>query len=571
MRSGKTLFLLLLPAVWGAAFLLSYHKISCWDVFWHLKSGQVILEQGRLLDTNFFSSSYPDHPWPNPEWLFQVAIAWLHGGGGWEALTFLKVLLAVLTGSTLFLTAFKVSRLPALSASLAVLSLCAMQFRFSERPHLFSYLFMGLAVLLMESSTRDGKGLRWLLVPLFLIWSNIHPELIVGLFYVAAFLLGEHLDAPRRPEGFASGLKAPAALLLLCLLATVANPEGHHVLVFPFLHLFLGPVIDVTEYTYSSFREAPLFWATAVPLWVFLARPSQRRWREILPLAGLTVFGVLYLRSTPYFFLAGTPVIAARVAENIPGTPFLTRARVGALSLLAACASLTWALGYERLVPYRWGSGLHEELYPAAAAGVILEENLPAPLYHGYAEGAYLIHRLFPRYGVFQDGRVQAYPRDFVARLHSRFSLEDWPGLLDEYGVQTALVRIKEMSELFPRSAWAVIYWDDRWAVLLRRGKGQEEHLERLEYRRFYPGVDPLLVDGEEAFAEMAAEMRRNQASRGSPSALVARDLGLLYLRFGLLEEARRALEESLAVDPGLEDAARLLRDIAAGTGGVRE
>ena len=65
------------------------------DVLWHLKTGQVMLERGALLRTNTFSSTYPDHPWPNPEWLFQVLLALLHRGGGFVAIGALKVLLTI--------------------------------------------------------------------------------------------------------------------------------------------------------------------------------------------------------------------------------------------------------------------------------------------------------------------------------------------------------------------------------------------------------------------------------------------------------------------------------------------
>ena len=87
MKKGN---LLPLAAVLLTAVLLSFYKVTTWDVFWHLKVGQVILETGGLVTTNLFSSVWPDYPWPNPEWLFQVLLALLHGAAGWEGLTVAK-------------------------------------------------------------------------------------------------------------------------------------------------------------------------------------------------------------------------------------------------------------------------------------------------------------------------------------------------------------------------------------------------------------------------------------------------------------------------------------------------
>ena len=70
-RSGY----LLVGVVLVAACLLSLFKIEDPDAFWHLKAGQVMLETGSLIHVNLFSHTFPEHPWHNLEWLFQVALA----------------------------------------------------------------------------------------------------------------------------------------------------------------------------------------------------------------------------------------------------------------------------------------------------------------------------------------------------------------------------------------------------------------------------------------------------------------------------------------------------------------
>ncbi len=76
-----------------AALALAWFKVADQDVFWHLKVGEVILDTGRLVTTNVFSSLFPDHPWFNPEWGFQVLLANAYRQSGRLGMALLKLLL----------------------------------------------------------------------------------------------------------------------------------------------------------------------------------------------------------------------------------------------------------------------------------------------------------------------------------------------------------------------------------------------------------------------------------------------------------------------------------------------
>jgi len=88
--------------VLAAAALLGHFKIIEPDVFWHLRTGQVILETGRLLRVNLFSAIYPDNPWHNLEWLHQVVLAAAYNLGGWGGVAILKSALVTATAAVSF-------------------------------------------------------------------------------------------------------------------------------------------------------------------------------------------------------------------------------------------------------------------------------------------------------------------------------------------------------------------------------------------------------------------------------------------------------------------------------------
>jgi hypothetical protein len=530
MKSSSVVALL---PVLGVAFLFSCTPVVTHDIFWHLKTGLLVLEEQSLLHTNTFSSIFPDHPWPNPEWLFQVTVAMFYRVGGWEAVTVMKVSLVMALAVALFLSVRFSGGRPLLAAALTLVTLSAIRFRFIERPHLFSYLFILAAMFIAERCRHRGGKAVWLLPPLFALWSNIHPELIIAFLSMAAVIAGDAINALRRPSAERPS-PAFAAAVILCIPAACLNPEGYHVLAFPFLHTFIGPIVEVTEYALSMPSRQPLFWLfTLALIAVFLKDRRPVDWGELLPVAGVALLGALYLRATPYVFLLGAPVLCRHLSRSGPGRSPWTLRQVNCAAVVVAALSLTWAVSFDRLSPYRWGWGVDESKFPVAAANLLSTGRLPGRLYNDYSSGSYLIYRLPPEVGVFQDGRLQAYPAEFMAQFNSQFSQEEWPGLLKKYGVNTALVKLPALNTLFSSDEWGMVFWDDRRAILVRRGGSRDELLRRLEYRLFTPGAD-LDSYHRQSLPHLIAEMERNQGERFEESPLLRRDL----------EETRKRLRE---------------------------
>src|SRR6516165_7655305 len=61
------------------------------DTYWHLASGNWILQHGIVPTTDPFSWSYTGHPWTAHEWLSEVVMALAFRAAGWSGV-------AILTG-----------------------------------------------------------------------------------------------------------------------------------------------------------------------------------------------------------------------------------------------------------------------------------------------------------------------------------------------------------------------------------------------------------------------------------------------------------------------------------------
>ncbi|HWR98311.1 MAG TPA: hypothetical protein VN317_07785, partial [Candidatus Methanoperedens sp.] len=159
----------------GAAVVLSWYRFKDPDGFYHLKIGQLILEQGALLRTNTLSNLFADYPWNNPEWLFQILLALAHRLGGWVGVAILKSSLVLALALAVYVMARRQEAGRVASVALTLTLLSVDRFRMTERPHLVSHLFFALTVLLVEEHRRRRGRLGLLaLPPLFAVWSNFH-------------------------------------------------------------------------------------------------------------------------------------------------------------------------------------------------------------------------------------------------------------------------------------------------------------------------------------------------------------------------------------------------------------
>ena len=121
-----------------AAFVLAFPYDP--DYFWHLRTGQWIVENGQLPDHDLFSCTRPDAPWVLHEWLFEVVLYLVHGAAGTVGV---RALVAVCLGLT-FATTYQGIRRhlnPGPALWLGVVSFLAVLSFPAPRPQLFSFLF----------------------------------------------------------------------------------------------------------------------------------------------------------------------------------------------------------------------------------------------------------------------------------------------------------------------------------------------------------------------------------------------------------------------------------------------
>ncbi|HEV8702710.1 MAG TPA: hypothetical protein VGV60_15655 [Candidatus Polarisedimenticolia bacterium] len=538
-RGDRILLVLLLALV---ALASAWSPIRNYDYWWHLKTGALILETGHVPRADPFSFTARGEPWVDHEWLFQVASYLGHRELGPAALVAIKALLVLGLALLMAHHARREGHLAAGTAILTSTALLGASFRFDVRPELVSLLALPLIVWLAIRARDPGPNrLLWFVPAVVVLWSNLHPGVILAPLVLAAgsavTFLWERLElraagAERRePRGrFAPRLALTAAAAALC---AAANPYGFRIYEVP-VHLsrLLASLPSPNlEWARPRVADFPLFYGAAA-LTVIVLLAAGRRLDPIaapaLALSGL--LAAAHLRNIGLFFVLlpfglarPARAVSDRLAASAPAR-WLASLRPAARSsgeapplpgirprfILAVLVFLTAVPLLTVLPPQTaWGLGVAPDNEPSRAVDFLDREGLGRRLYNDVRFGGYLIWRRFPEHPVFIDGRNEVYPRLLREVFASLNDSRAWQAFLEGHGIDAALVRYSPALERvmipgangrpdrvlerafsanhFPRQDWALVYWDDDAMIFARRTPANDGVIARLEYRAVQP------------------------------------------------------------------------------------
>src|SRR5258708_6112587 len=164
-------------------------EITDTDFWWHLKTGQFIVEHRSLpipdpfaYTTSLRSEDQVQHFNLKHEWLAQALLFMIYSLAGFPPIVFLPALiLAAICGIGGFLAArLSQSFYAGIAAAFAVASV-AIAFT-ADRPALVTFLFVAVFVALLEL-----RVALWTLPAISLFWANAHGGFFLGLIVLLAY------------------------------------------------------------------------------------------------------------------------------------------------------------------------------------------------------------------------------------------------------------------------------------------------------------------------------------------------------------------------------------------------
>src|SRR5262249_730146 len=155
----------------------------------HIQNGAMLLHGNtEVLYKNLYAYTEGNYPFTNHHWLSGVIFYAVQQLIGFDGLVLFKVFLLLGAFCLLFAVALKKADFW-LVAAVAIPSILVLRERTALGPEIFSYFFIAVFVYLLFDLEEhpQRKRIFWL-VPLQLLWVNLHIFSSIGIALVAGFL-----------------------------------------------------------------------------------------------------------------------------------------------------------------------------------------------------------------------------------------------------------------------------------------------------------------------------------------------------------------------------------------------
>lgn len=419
------------------------------DVWWQIRTGDWIVENGRVPNQDIFSYTYNGTPWINIKWGSEVLFAMVSKLFGAEHIFLIQAFVAV----ALLLVLYKICQLlisDHSSGFIIVFAMCAApmllicEYRFNGRPEMFSHLLSVVFLWLLMCEQKKPSWQIWLIVPLQIVWANLHEAFGIGIVLTALFAFGNLLEwFVSKKRGGATKVPSPIKWFIVLLVQVVSvaiNPYGFTLLTKP-LNI-LGQVYEnkftteLFDFTHSAFWQWNVYallalLSAALLVAIYLYRKSlasKQKTSFVIPSGAsylLVLVSFFYLASTAYrnvIFLAlmSFPVIVyaahALLSKYLISDKTIWRFRIAASTLLAAGYIFVVSGKYYNVSESRDSYGLQvlNNFNPIETSQFIKQNFISGKCFSDYLTSSYLLWSLRPDFKTFIDLRdLDVFPSDF--------------------------------------------------------------------------------------------------------------------------------------------------------------
>lgn len=471
------------------------------DVWWMLRTGEWIVQQGEVITKDYFSFTFYGESWINVKWLFEVILYGLEQVGGAE---FTPIIQCFVYG-LLFIFLEKRFRLNSQMENegawrttvftlIGIIALIAIEFRMLGRPEMISHLFTVIFLLVFENYRKSPSAVIWWLLPIQVLWVNLHEAYGIGLVMVVTMLIGSFIDRYFSKKALDKRLIIAS---LLTILAIAINPRGLKMILHPFeIFSQVGLnkyTIELVGFTDSLFwrKEAYLllvFFVLGVIALIQTTGGKKNSIKELIISYGsgwLWLFvlffylGFTAYRNIPFFIIFTTPLIATLIYNK--GLSLSHQLKNSLLALVALiligfyCLIITNT--YYNLTNRKatYGLKVSTKSNPVGVADFLQRLSLNGNGFSDYLTSSYLMWDLRPDFKTYIDLRdLDVFSKSFfdnyleISGKPELFEIED-----EKYDFNYAVVYSAEFDGLhhyLDRSkAWEMVYADNIAALYLKR------------------------------------------------------------------------------------------------------
>lgn len=540
-EEGVYLYYFLTASTLVFIFSLSLLKTYDYDIWFHLKTGEHIVNNLTVPKTDIFSYTAYGHEWVTHEWLSEVIFFLVWSLGGIESLAVFKAALVTATFSVLFMLLRKNGVGIYIAAPVIAVAAALAKERFLERPEIFSYLLAAAYIFILERfRTREDVSLRplWALPAIMLVWANLHGGAIYGVILTGVYALGEtiklgrHYFAKRTLD--ARQAKRTRAIILISAVTVFTGfltPNTYKSLSYSYelLNIFKDIGITLDELHPPTWDGNRFFFVSfficAALLLLNIKRASITHlllfavfsWPAFEYMRAVAIWAIVTASFTGGHIEALKDNILGRLKDGALRKVFLNRAVLTSFHLLVILL-LSFFFISDRVRADEWGAGVREDWFPEKALRFIEMAGVDGNMFNSYEFGGYLIWRAYPERKVFMDGRAEVYP-ELISNIR-RLMPHGFKSVVDAYGIDYAMIDYRKSmmdyinSDPYFREGMALVYWDDVAMVYLKRTPENRDIIENYEYRVVRPTDMELryirIFPLEAVFSELNRNIKEN-------------------------------------------------------------
>ena len=376
------------------------------------------------------------------------------------------------------------------------------------RPHIFTLTLTVAWYFILHIHQYKNKNYLYLLPPIMLFWVNLHGAFILGLILLAIYLCGNVGQMFFSPAADKTLIKQKVRALsytcLLCLLFSVANPQGPYALLYPFDTVSQQWLVNnVIEYRPPNFHDLLAF--KYLLLFTIGILAVSRAKIQLIELALVLLFTYMALHSVrhiPLFAIAVAPILARHTDVMLQKTDkkFISLFKVRAANLASLDANLrshVWPGMAVFLVCLLASVGMirfsfEKTTAPVGAVNFLKRENIRRNMFSTDQYGDYVIYAASPQYKVFIDDRSDMYDQDKLNEYLQVVGLRTgWKMVMAKYGVNFILCQAGSplSLRLAETDDWRVVYADQTANVFVKNVAENRSLIEK------YPNVKFVLQD----------------------------------------------------------------------------
>ncbi len=466
------------------------------DFWWHIRSGQLTVENGMVLLEDMTSFTMNGAEWINHSWLAQILYYSVFKNTG---NTGVMILVAIMATLSMLFVYLRLKGHPLIKGFVLLLGVLTTAVIWSPRPQLLSLLlFSVLAFLIYEVNFSIQWRMIFFIGLLFLVWGNLHAGFSLGIIFLILFSVGKLIDIISdqglRNQTDQKYLIFYGLLIGISSLVVMINPNGINIWKVQFKTISIPTLQNlIPEWASPNFHELyqqPFLWLWILLVFFVFVNRTKYSFSEILPLLFFGAIGFLARRNYVYFAILAIPYLNNELnifirtlkshgpfssvskmwteefnkqPKNILVSKIINLVFVGLLLFIVAGKIIV--LGSDVIF-----TSYEKQSFPVNALEVANQNDVEKlRCLNSYAWGGYISWK-YPEMKIFVDGRTDLYGEKIILDWLTMVNSETgWQEKMEEYGINCVLLEPNyPLVEDLEEHNWKLIYQDNLSVLMLK-------------------------------------------------------------------------------------------------------